>query len=245
MKLNRDHIPLYYQVQQILRKKIASKEMLPDTPLPTENELCKEFEVSRTTVRQAFASLINEGLITRIPGKGTFLNKQNTSQKVVHYFNTTESLESYFRFATFEKKIHHRGLVTPTIEMAKIFDLDPGRKLYSLRGVRSRNQLPMCYFITSFLGEYADILKDTDLRYKAVLTVMEEKLGIKVKNVKQKIWASSADERIAKFLEIKKNDPLLVQECIYYTTGDKVIELGINYFHAGRYYYEMNLQHKM
>jgi len=245
VKLNRDHIPLYYQVQQILRKKIASKEILSDTPLPTENELCKEFEVSRTTVRQAFASLINEGLITRIPGKGTFLNQQNASQKVVHYFKTTESLDSYFKFASFEKKIHHRGLVTPTIETAKIFDLEPGRKLYSLRGVRNRNQLPMCYFITSFIGEYADILKDTDLRYKAILCVMEEKLGVKVTNVKQKIWATSADERIAKFLEIKKGDPLLVQECIYCTSDNKVLELGLNYFHAERYHYEMNLQYKL
>ena len=244
MKLNRDHIPLYYQVQQILRKRIASKEISPDEPLPTENELCKEFEVSRTTVRQAFAALINEGLITRIPGKGTYLNKEDVSQKVVHFFKTTESLEKYFRFASLEKKIHHRGLVTSSMDLAKIFGLPSGAKLYSLRGIRKSNNVAMCYFITNFIPEYADVLRGYDLRFKPVLAIMEEQLGLKVKHVKQKIFATGADERIAKFLEIKKGDPLLVQECIYYSTDNMVVEHGLNYFNASMYFYEMSLQHK-
>ena len=79
MRLKRDQIPLYYQLQQLLRKKILSGVLPLDVPLPTENELCKEYSVSRTTVRQAFAALKNEGLIFRIPGKGTYIaaNKPN------------------------------------------------------------------------------------------------------------------------------------------------------------------------
>lgn len=244
MKLNRDHIPLYYQVQQILRKRIATKEITTEVPLPTESELCDEFEVSRTTVRQAFAALINEGLITRIPGKGTFLNKQDVDQKVVHFFNTTESLKTYFRFAKLEKKIHHKGLVTPSIETAKIFKLESGLKLYALRGIRKYKNHPVCYFITSFIPEYADILKGYDLQHKTVLDIMEAKLGIEVRRVTHKISAMASDERIARFLKIKKGEPLLVQECTYFSADNRVIEHGLNYFNAAVYNYEMNLMHK-
>ena len=75
-KLERGGIPLYYQLEQILRGKITSGEISPDEPFPTESELCEQYGVSRAVVRQAFASLMNDGLIYRIPGKGTFLLHQ-------------------------------------------------------------------------------------------------------------------------------------------------------------------------
>src|SRR5690554_3689421 len=67
-------IPLIYQLSDILRDKIMKGEIKPNEPLPPEIELASSYGVSRTTVRLALAKLVNEGLIRREQGRGSFVN---------------------------------------------------------------------------------------------------------------------------------------------------------------------------
>ena len=77
MQMLRDKaIPLYYQLETILRRKILSGDYKPDTPLPSEDMLAEEYQVSRITVRQALASLEQDGLVLRQRGKGTFVSEK-------------------------------------------------------------------------------------------------------------------------------------------------------------------------
>ncbi len=64
-------IPLYYQLKEILLEEI--KQAAPGTSLPTELELCEQFDISRPTVRQAINELVVEGYLTRMKGKSTLL----------------------------------------------------------------------------------------------------------------------------------------------------------------------------
>ena len=68
-------IPLYYQLETILRNKITSGDYSPARPLPSEDALAEEYEVSRITVRQALSSLEQDGLVIRQRGKGTFVSE--------------------------------------------------------------------------------------------------------------------------------------------------------------------------
>ena len=72
IKLKKTPIPLYYQLEKVLRKRILSGKLQPDLAVPTEKELCQEFGVSRITVRQALLSLESDNLIRREQGRGTF-----------------------------------------------------------------------------------------------------------------------------------------------------------------------------
>jgi DNA-binding LacI/PurR family transcriptional regulator len=65
--------PLYLQLANFLRRQIAIGAWRPNDRLPAEVELCQQFDVSRGTVRQAMDLLVNQGLLQRIPGKGTFV----------------------------------------------------------------------------------------------------------------------------------------------------------------------------
>lgn len=67
-------LPLYWQLKEIIKEKIGQGELKPGDRIPTENELCKRFAISRTPVRQALAELANEGLLFRRRGRGTFVN---------------------------------------------------------------------------------------------------------------------------------------------------------------------------
>jgi DNA-binding transcriptional regulator YhcF (GntR family) len=67
-------IPLYYQLKELIKKKIESGEFKPGDRLPTEQELSEMFSISRTPVRQALIELTYEGILYRRPGLGTFIS---------------------------------------------------------------------------------------------------------------------------------------------------------------------------
>src|SRR5690606_12704122 len=67
--------PLYYQLQTILNTKIDNGDWQPGDLIPTENELIKMYNVSRTTVREAINALVNEGKLEKRQGRGTTVCK--------------------------------------------------------------------------------------------------------------------------------------------------------------------------
>jgi len=66
--------PVYRQVADVLRRRIASGELPPNRPVPSETQLEAEFEIARGTARKAIAVLREDGLVVTIPGRGTFVN---------------------------------------------------------------------------------------------------------------------------------------------------------------------------
>src|SRR5665647_2612042 len=78
-------VPLYYQLQEIIRSRIESGQWQPGQQLPPEAELCEEFSLSRGTVRQALADLVREGLLHRRRGKGSFVATPKISQDLMSF----------------------------------------------------------------------------------------------------------------------------------------------------------------
>jgi DNA-binding GntR family transcriptional regulator len=71
--LEQTPLPLYHQVKEELRARIVANEFAPGVALPTEEQICAEYRVSRITVRRALDELIGEGLITKRHGIGSFV----------------------------------------------------------------------------------------------------------------------------------------------------------------------------
>jgi len=67
-------IPIYYQLKECIKEKIRRGEFKPGDRIPTEQELCRMFGISRTPVRQALTELVYEGVLYRRPGRGTFVS---------------------------------------------------------------------------------------------------------------------------------------------------------------------------
>lgn len=73
-----DRIPLYQKVQDYIRKLIESEELKIGDRIPVEKELMEHFDVSKITVVKALSGLANEGLITRVPGRGSFVSDRES-----------------------------------------------------------------------------------------------------------------------------------------------------------------------
>ena len=77
-----NHQKLYLQLYAILRKKIESGEWPIGTQIPTEEELCTMFNVSRATVRTSVLELVRQGYLMRQQGKGTFVYRNVVSDGI-------------------------------------------------------------------------------------------------------------------------------------------------------------------
>ncbi|ATA23811.1 GntR family transcriptional regulator [Brenneria goodwinii] len=75
-------IPFYLQIEQILGRQIRENELKPGDPLPTEAEMCQQYQVSRMTARKAVDYLVRQGLVERFRGRGTFVAQPDTRVKV-------------------------------------------------------------------------------------------------------------------------------------------------------------------
>lgn len=85
-------IPLYLQLKDLIVKKIESNEYPPNTQIPSEQELCEIYDISRPTVRQAVSELTSSGYLYKEKGKGTFVLGKKNIIDVKNYSGFTDSI---------------------------------------------------------------------------------------------------------------------------------------------------------
>src|SRR5512143_1450273 len=96
-----DGIPLYIQIRKYLYDSIVKNDLVPGQRLPSEDELAAQFGVSRMTARQGVSDLIDEGLLYRRRGIGTFVAQfhvERDHNRLTSFFDTTKAEEEEFEF---------------------------------------------------------------------------------------------------------------------------------------------------
>lgn len=117
-------IPLYYQLREIIRAKILDEDWPYGTEIPSELRLCDEYNLCRATVKQALDGLVNEGLIVRKKGKGSFV----VYQKIGENFLVEPSLRRSSGNETMKDyaAVLLADFVEPDSRIAKAFGLSTG-----------------------------------------------------------------------------------------------------------------------
>jgi len=138
-------IPLYYQLENILREKIKSGEYRPGDPFPTEDQLVQSYRVSRITVRQALASLEKDRLIIRTRGKGTFVTEE---QGYLEPMKLTGMIEDLIAMGIKTKtKIINFNFVHPQRKILKNLKLKENDKVLWIERVRMIEKTPISYIV--------------------------------------------------------------------------------------------------
>lgn len=86
------NVPLYSQLKHLIIEKIESGEYAEETKIPSEQELCDQYDISRPTVRQAISELTNNGYLYKEKGKGTFVAKAKTKVDIKNFSGFTDSI---------------------------------------------------------------------------------------------------------------------------------------------------------
>lgn len=88
-------IPLYHQLKEILRESVDNGNWNTGDKVPSENQLMDEYGVSRNTVKKAIEELVQDGVLYRIQGKGTFVSKPKFQQPLMGFYSFSKVLKEH------------------------------------------------------------------------------------------------------------------------------------------------------
>ncbi len=143
MELSRNTFePLYYQIREDIREKINSKEYPVNSMIPTEAELCEYYGVSRVTVRRAVLDLVQEGLLNRGKGKGTFVSENYGLTEVNGVQSFTQELLG-LNMRPSAKLLGCRIRTADSI-LRKALELEEGEKVVTISRLRLVNDREPC-----------------------------------------------------------------------------------------------------
>jgi GntR family transcriptional regulator len=250
MMLTREKgVPLYYQLDTILRKKILSGEIAPAAPFPTEDVLVQQYNISRITVRQALASLEKDRLIVRKQGKGTFVSEKIERAELPKLTGTGKDLVDISSYDSKPIKIttrvigFSRLLANKTI--TDYLGLSEGAEIYRIERVRLADQKPLYHLLNYLPIEVGEKINPKTFKTKTLTTIMEIDLKISIKKAIQTIEADIVDSYIAPILDAREGDPCLILRRVVYDKDERAVEYLVSAFKADRYMYtDMLLRQK-
>ncbi len=235
-------MPLYHQVKEDLYLKIQQSELKPGEKMPTEKELMDKYDVSRITIRNAILALVNQGLLERQRGVGTFVSKP----KAVRFFPGVTSFTEDMKRRGMKsgRKLLSFEEISASPSLAKKMELDEGESVVQIERLMFADDKPIAiHFINlpKMVWEIADISVE-DLKVKSLYKMIEENGNVKLEEAEENIEGSLADSTNARLLGIKENAPILVVERFVRTADGEIMDYAINTYRADRYKY--NIKHK-
>lgn len=204
-------VPLYFQLKELIMAEIKNGTYPKDSVIPTEKELSEMFDISRTTVRQAIAELVQEGWLYRVKSKGTFVSQPKINQDFI------QKLESY------NDQIRRTGrtprtevldfkVMKASQEVAEQLELQPGDEVIYLHRKRYADDDPIVVLKTYLPYEKCSFVMEHDFEKESLYAVLSEKDSVKVYYVKRLAEAVEATSDDAEKLNMKKENRFYISK---------------------------------
>ncbi len=228
--------PKYLQVAEILRKRIQ-RELRVGDQIPTEAELCAQFGVSRETIREALNLLDGEGLLSRQPGRGTFVAKAPAQGET----RLTGLVEDLFRL---KEDVQWRVLETKPVEVpadiAAVMMMPQGEFAYRIVRLQLHNKEPLAYHESYLRLEYGMAIVKAGLN-RPIILELENSMGIECREEYHKLDAVAADTHMASTLNVTIGAPLLLMTRVLVDKEGQAVVAFHSHYRADRYYYTLKL----
>jgi len=225
-------VPLYRQISEQIRSKIKEGEFPELSRIPSEAQLCEQYNVSRITVRQALQELVRAGFLNRVQGKGTFVAKRRYVQQLQRLTSISESLIDR-GFAPGTKTIEIRR-ETPQDRIALRLNVSEDEEILLVVRLRLSDDIPLVlnysYFPHTLCNDLIDAIATGPSIYKA----LKEHLGIEVSEIQQTIELTYATEFEAKHLNIQPGSPVFLVRATTYDISNRPVEYVKSIFRSDR-----------
>ncbi len=235
-------VPLYYQLETILREKIKSGEYSPGDLFPTEDQLVQSYGLSRITVRKAMSSLEKDGLINRKRGRGSFVTE---GRGLLEPMKLTGMMEDIIGMGIKTKtRVINFGFVLPPKKVTESLELDQNQKVLRIERIRLVQETPISYTLSYIPPDLGKKVKIKDLTVHPILNILEKKCKVKIERGSQMIDATLADSRVASLLDVMTGSPLLKIERTVFDEQDRPVEYISILYRSDRYHYTVELVRK-
>ena len=234
--------PLYLQIKENIEEKVRMGKYSVGSKLPSENELCKHFSVSRITIRQALDLLENEGMTHSIHGKGTFV-KANIIDSNLNKINSFGATLARMGYSGYTKITHYEERDTDDFEQM-LHGKDWSRVSNLCLTGFSMDEPVVIYrsLIKSPYGaDMYKLAKELETSGIAFSTYdLYARLGLEIGKVDQKVEAINADEKTAELLHKNPGDAILVLDSIVFDKNMKPVEYKKGYYCTDKYSFTLN-----
>lgn len=231
----RPGVPRYLQIADALRRELRGE----GERIPSEHQLCARFGVSRPTIRQALDVLVQEGLLYRHAGRGTFATPTPGGSRKLRVIGSVDDMIALGEETWF--KLVGRELVTVPANIAQALRLKPGSAAYRIVGVRHAECGPFQHVTAYLPPAIGEALGDEDLSKTSLLALVERHLGTTIKFLEQTTDAALAPRQVAELLQVRPRTPLLLFERTYFAVSGEPVEHAVTYQVGRRYPYRLVL----
>ena len=222
----RGPVPAYYRIYQVLRERIVSGAYPVSGQIPTDEAIMREFAVSRHTARAAVQQLVTEGMVRRLPAKGSFVLPYGER----HGEWGAQSLEDMLD-RDFAKRLEIRDIaILPARsapDLAAALELPPGAEIAQISWFRGDTAARYAWSNVYVSRDYADRLPPDLpklLQSTRLLHLIERHCGLRAHRVRQLASAVAADPEAASVLGVPQGAPLLHLRRTYFARDGKPIE---------------------
>lgn len=239
-KVNKNSkIPLYYQLKDIICGLIENEELKPNDPIPPERELCVYHGVSRMTVNKAISNLVNEGVLYREQGRGTFVAEPKESYQLTRLLSFTEDMKA--KKLKLDTKILSflEKRATPKIE--KLFALPRSQRVYEIKRVRIVEGEPYAVETAYIPVHFCKGLSAEELSGNSLYDILQKKYGLVMEYAHQTIEAVMPDEYVCRILQLPQGSIALMLSRKTFDRDDALIEFTRAIYRGDKYKFEVVL----
>lgn len=209
-------IPLYYQIEEILRKRIETSIWTPGMTLPSERELCEMFKVSRGPVRQALRNLENAGLTYAVQGKGVLVKEKTFQPNPL--INTSFFKEIERLGMKPSSEIVHQEVVSPSPEVCRILKLEQDENLLIIKRLIKGDTVPLAVAVTHLPEKLFPGIAAEDLTKMALYDLIIKKYKLVINKVQESFEPVLPDEETVRLLNLNALKPSLLIHRISYSS---------------------------
>lgn len=235
-----DDTPLYVQIRAFIVARIHHGEWQPGDKIPGETALSVEYEISQGTVRKAIDSLVENRLLLRRQGKGTYVASHNSDLKLFHFFNILPNVGKRSLPVTNVLSVELRPANDEELDALKLLR---GSNVIFIKRVRYLNEEPTIIETMAICA----------LRFNAVLDLKKEEIlnniyelyeqsyGVIIKRTEDKVTAINANKEQADILQAPENKALLCVKRLALDLEDTPVEYRETLILTEKYHYNSAL----
>jgi len=216
-------VPYYYQLEVFLRERIKKGTWKPGQQIPSEAELCAAYDVSRTVVRQALNELVQEGVLYRRKGKGTFVAEPKIRESLVQHLTGfyEDTVAAGLQPST---KLLAQKVIPAPPKIAEALGLKEGDPVIMIDRLRFVHGEPIVLVVSYVPYRVCPELVNEDVSTQSLYAILERKYGLELVYGRRTLEAVAATKEEAELLEIDEGDPIVLLRSISYLKDGGPIE---------------------